>query len=118
MENAPHPVVIRAFRNCRFAVFPSLWPEPCATVTLEAMSCKKAVITSDAGGFPDVVKGDETGIMVPPNDVKALHEAMGYLLENPEVASRMGQKGYGRWKEMFTSEVVVTRIENLYKSLL
>ncbi len=118
IENAPHPVVIQALRNCRFAIFPSIWPESCATVALEAMSCKKAIITSNLGGFTDIVANGETGILVPPNDVMALYQAVRYLLENPTVAIKMGQKGYERWKKMFCPDVVIPRIELLYKSLI
>jgi glycosyltransferase involved in cell wall biosynthesis len=109
---------MQAFRNCRFAVFPSILPEAFGSVVLEAMSCKKALIVSGTGGFPDIVVDGETGILVPPDDVCSLSKAIRYLLENPDVATKMGQRGYERWKELFTPEVVLPQIESLYKSLL
>jgi len=116
VEDAPDDVVMQAYQNCRFAIFPSVWPD-FPTVAIEAMSHKKAIIASRIGGFPDLVVDKETGILVPPNDVEALSDAMRYLLENPEVASTMGQKGYERWRRLFTPEVAVARIEKLYQSL-
>ena len=83
-------------------------------MTLEAMSHKKAVIASRIGGLTDIVADGETGILVPPNNSEALANAMNYLLENPEVADRMGQKGYERWRQFFTPEVVVPKIEQIY----
>lgn len=118
MENAPYEVVMEAYRNCHFAVFPSIWPEPCPTVTFEAMSHKKAIITSKIGGFTDIVVDGKTGILVPPNDSKALTEAMNYLLETPHIAEEMGQKGYERWRQKFTPEIIVPKIEELYQSLI
>lgn len=117
IENAPYKMVAEAYQRCRFAVFPSIWPEPFGLVNLEAMSYKKAVIASNIGGFTDVVVDGETGILVPPGDGEALSQAIKYLLENPDVVEEMGQEGYKRWKENFTPEVVVPKIEELYQSL-
>jgi glycosyltransferase involved in cell wall biosynthesis len=118
MENAPYPFVVEAYRNCRFAVFPSIWPDPCPTVAFEAMSHKKAVIATKTGGFPDIVVDGETGILVPPCDAETLSQAIKYLLENPKIAEDMGHKSYERWKGYFTPEVVVPKVEKLYQSLL
>ncbi|MFC1992475.1 glycosyltransferase family 4 protein [Chloroflexota bacterium] len=118
MENASRATVLKAYQKCRFAIFPSIWDEPLGTVTLEAMSSRKAIITSRLGGFTDVVLDKETGILVPPNDSKALAQAMSYLLENPEVAERMGRRGYEHWRQFFTADRVVPQIEALYQSLL
>jgi len=114
IENAPRELLIEAYRNCRFAVFPSIWPEPFGIVVLEAMSHKKAVIASLIGGLTDIVVDGETGILVPRDDSESIADAIKYLLENPEVADDMGQKGYERWRQLFTPEVVVPKIEQLY----
>lgn len=118
IENASQEVVINAYQRCRFAVFPSIWPDPCPTVAFEAMSHKKAIIASKIGGFTDIVADGKMGILVPPNDAEALSQAMRYLLENSEVAEKMGRKGYERWRQNFTPEVVVPQIEKLYQSLV
>ena len=117
IENAPYDLVKEAYQNCRFAIFPSAWHEPCATVTFEAMSYRKAVITSNMGGFSDIVVDGETGILVPPNDSEALAGAIESLLQTPEVAEEMGRRGYERWKLNYSPEVVVPQIEQLYNSL-
>jgi len=49
---------------------------------------------------------------------QALSQAINYLLENPKVAEKMGQNGYERWKQNFTTEAVVPKIEELYESLV
>ncbi len=116
--DTPHEVVMQAYRSCRFTILPSILPETFGLVALEAMSCKKAIITSDIGGLPEIVVDGETGILVPPNDATALSQAMRYLLENPTVAKKMGQNGYERWKKLYTPEIVLPQIESLYKSLV
>jgi glycosyltransferase involved in cell wall biosynthesis len=118
MADARQEVLLAAYRNCRFTVFPSIWQEPFGMVTLEAMSYKKAIIATRIGGLPDIVIDGETGILVPPGDAEALARAIKYLLENPEVAENMGHKGYERWQRYFTPEVIVPKVEQLYQSLL
>jgi glycosyltransferase involved in cell wall biosynthesis len=118
LENPSVDVIARAYQNCRFAVFPSIWAEPLGMVVLEAMSCSKAVIASNAGGFTDVIVNNRTGILVEPNDVEGLYRSMKNLLNNPETADRMGNNGYKRWKQLFHSDVTLDKIEALYTSCL
>lgn len=114
LKDVPYYSVMQAMSRCRFAIFPSIWPEPFGLVVTEAMSQGKAVIATNTGGFTGIIKDGETGILVPPNDPGALANTMNYLLENPEVAEKMGQKGDERWRHFFTPEVVVPKIEQLY----
>jgi glycosyltransferase involved in cell wall biosynthesis len=118
LENVPREAILEAYPKCRFLVVPSVFPEPFGIVNLEAMSHKKAVIASKTGGLTDIVIDRETGILVTPNDPEALANAIRYLLENPGVADSMGQKGYERWLQTFTPEVVVPQIEKIYQSLI
>lgn len=118
IENAPRDLILQAYDRCRFAVFPSAWPESSSTVILEAMASRKAVVCSDIGGLPELIVDGETGILVPPHDAEALSQTMRHLLQNPESAESMGQSGYKRWQQMFTPEVVTQEIEQLYGSLL
>jgi len=118
VKNAPHDVVMQAMSKCRFAVFPSIFPEPCGTVLFEAMSQKKAVIASHTGGMKDIVVHGETGILVPPNDSDKLAEAIYRLLQNWEMASEMGRRGYERFIANYTPDVVIPKIIDVYDSLL
>jgi glycosyltransferase involved in cell wall biosynthesis len=118
IENAPRGLVLQAYDNCRFAVFPSTWPESSSTVMLEAMASKKAIVCSRVGGLSEVVEDGETGVLVPPGDAEMLSEAISYLLQNPQVAGSMGQRGYERWRQLFTADAVTMEIEKLYESLL
>jgi len=118
VENAPHNIVMQAMSRCSFAIFPSIWPEPFGIVTIEAMMQRKAVIASAVGGFRDVVADRETGILVPRNDPDKLAEAIAYLLERPELTWQMGAKGYQRFIENYTPDVVIPMVLDVYQNLI
>lgn len=118
IENAPRNIVMQAMSRCRFAIFPSIWPDPCPTVAFEAMSCKKAVIASKIGGLKDIVVDGNTGILVPPGDPDSLGEAIFYLLQNPKRGLEMGQSGYERWMKTYTLDAVIPALVDTYEALL
>lgn len=51
---------------------PSIWPDPCPLVVLEAMASKAVVIASEVGGIPEIIKSGETGFLVEPANSAAL----------------------------------------------
>ncbi len=116
-EDAPHGMVMQALHDCRFAVFPSIWPDPCPTVALEAMSQGNAVIASAVGGFKDMVQDGETGLVVPPGDQDALSEAISRLLQEPALASEMGEKGRDRFRQHYALDIVAPQIVEVYQAL-
>lgn len=118
IKNAPRDAVMEAMSKCRFAVLPSISPDPCPTVAFEAMSQKKAVIASSVGGLKDIVVDGKTGILVPPNNSDKLAEAMFRLLQKPEIASEMGQYGYKRFVKNYTPDVIIPQIIDVYESLI
>ena len=74
--------VAKLMRQCDFLVLPSLWENnPC--VLIEAMACGKPVIATSHGGPKEIVK-DYCGIIVPPENVNALAEAIEYMLDNSQ----------------------------------
>lgn len=117
LTNWPHPAIMRAWQRSLIGLAPSIWPEPCATVVLEAMACGRPVIASDIGGMPDMVEHDSTGLLVTPNDPEALAIALKRLLDDRGLARRLGQAGRKRVVR-FQAHTVVPRIEAIYTSLL
>ena len=58
---------------------------------LEAMACGKAVVVSDAGGLPEMVRAGETGLVFPAGDAGALAEQTSTLCDNPDLRVRLGR---------------------------
>ena len=94
-------------------VLPSLC-EGCPNVVLEAMACGTPVIASRVGAVPDIIENDETGIIVEPKDVEGLKKALVRLMENRELAKKMGERGRERVEKEFTWDAVCKKLEKFY----
>lgn len=66
--------------------------EPLGVAIMEAMSMEVPVISTNAGGVPDLLANDH-GIMVPPGDASALAEAITEIGSDPEKAKTLSAKG-------------------------
>jgi len=97
-------------------VLPSLW-EPFGLVLLEAMANGLPIVATDVDGVADVVVDGETGILVPPANPQALAQAILQLVQDPALASRMGQRGWGRCAREFTVERMVARMASVYEEV-
>lgn len=73
-------------------VLPSYW-EGYGIVLLEAMSYGLAVVASDVGAIPEVVKNGHTGLLVPPGDVDALQATISRLLEDAALRRELAENG-------------------------
>jgi rhamnosyl/mannosyltransferase len=79
----------------------------------------KPLISSEIGtGTSFINIADETGIVIPPSDPKALRQAMTYLWEHPEQAVEMGQRAERRYRQFFTADQMVKSYIDLYHELL
>ncbi len=107
------------YKACDVFVLPSnLRSEAFGIVQLEAMCCKKPVISTELGtGTTYVNIHNETGIVVKPNDVEALASAIQYLIDHPEIRTEFGLHGYQRVTEHFSADRMVTDTIRLYEGL-
>jgi glycosyltransferase involved in cell wall biosynthesis len=109
----PHEDVLRLYRSARAVIVPSVWPDPCPTVVLEAMAAGRPVVAAASGGIVDLVDHGRTGILIPPGDSAALALALGAIIDDPVTAAAMGAAGRDRVRS-FTVSSVVRSIEEIY----
>ena len=123
--------VVQVLSHADVFVCPSIY-EPLGIVNLEAMACGAPVVASAVGGIPEVVEDGVTGILVPfepgddpfgsPRDPEAfardLADAVNRLLEDPDLARRMGEAGRRRAVELFSWRAIADRTVRLYHRLL
>jgi glycosyltransferase involved in cell wall biosynthesis len=83
---------------------------------LEAMAMERPVVGTRVEGTAEEVVDGETGILVNARDSKALAEAVGSLLGNPELRQRMGRAGRARVEQHYSLATTADLIENVYES--
>ena len=88
--------------------------EGLGTSLLDAMACGKPVVATTAGGIPEIVEDEVTGLLVPPRDHAALAAAIVRMLKDDEGRRRMGGAGFARVNERFTVERMVERTADVY----
>lgn len=99
------------------SVLPSL-SEGTSNTLLESMAAGIPVIATRVGGNPEVIEDEVSGLLVTPRDSAALAGAMGRLLDDGELALRLGRAGMRRVSEIFSIEGSVNETEHLYQRLV
>ena len=113
----PHAAVMHAWSRSLAGVLPSVGPEACATVLMEAMASGKPAITSTAGGNPDIVEDNVSGLLVQPGDAHGLARAIRTLVADEPLRRRLAA-GALRRAATFKASNVVPRIEAVYRDVL
>jgi glycosyltransferase involved in cell wall biosynthesis len=85
---------------------------------LEYMAAARPVVATDVGGAREAIIEGETGHLVSAGDDAALAARIISLLEEPERAREMGERGRRRVVENFSCEAQLERTEKLYERLL
>ncbi|OBF48582.1 glycosyl transferase family 1 [Mycobacterium sp. 852002-50816_SCH5313054-b] len=103
-------------------VCPSVY-EPLGIVNLEAMACATAVVASDVGGIPEVVRDGRTGSLVHYDADDAagfqagLAEAVNELIADPDKAKRYGEAGRQRCIEDFSWAHAAEQTLEIYRKV-
>jgi glycosyltransferase involved in cell wall biosynthesis len=99
------------------AVMPSL-NEALSNVLLESMAAGAPVVATRVGGTPEALHDGETGLLVPPGDSQAIATAVMRLLDDRELALRLGRAAHDLIARKFSVEQMVRSTEELYLDLL
>ena len=83
---------------------------------LETMFFGKPVIAFRIGGIPEVV--GNAGLLHDFGDVEGMAKSLNHLMESPEIAAQLGQRGRERAEELFTADRVVPQYEALYRRVI
>ncbi|MEG5057231.1 hormogonium polysaccharide biosynthesis glycosyltransferase HpsO [Microcoleus sp. A2-C5] len=92
------------------------WKEQFGHVLIEAMACKIPVIGSDCGEIPHVI-GD-AGLVFPEGNAAVLRDCLQKLMERPEFAADLGDRGYHRAMTNYTNQALAEQLLDFYKELL
>jgi len=113
----PYDEVVRYYLAADLFVLPTLY-EGLPKVVLEAMACGLPVVTTRVSGNTDVVVNGETGVLIEPQSVEQLQDAILNLLSDPEMMRQMGLRGRQRALEKFTWERAAKQVLDVYDEIL
>lgn len=97
--------------------FPSVSEaEAFGLVQLEAMSAGKPVVnTALPTAVPNIARDGKEGLTVPPGEPAAFAAALNQLLDQPDLAARLGQAGKERASSEFSQSLFLSRMQEVYK---
>lgn len=103
----------RLLDSFEFTAMPS-HKETFGIAAIESMARGKAVVASRIGGLPEVVRHQQTGLLVDlrPDEVS---DALNYLLANDAEREQMGALGRTLVKSKFTVQHMADRLESIYR---
>ncbi|MDK1030507.1 MAG: glycosyltransferase family 4 protein [Planctomycetia bacterium] len=106
------------YNHCDVVIYPTIGEEPFGLVPIEGMACEKPVVVSASGGLVESVVDGETGYIVKKADSDALADRIGKLLEDKELATRMGKAGRQRVLKLFTRQRMTRQVVSLYRKAI
>ena len=104
------------FEACSLFVLPS-YHEGMPMALLEAMAHGLAVVSTDAGGIPQVIENGVNGVRVPAGDAARLADAVTALLFHPDEKARLGQAGRKTIEKRFGAKANLERLTDFYVKL-
>jgi glycosyltransferase involved in cell wall biosynthesis len=106
------------YAEAEVAVVPSLY-EGFSIPAVQAMSCGVPLVATTAGALPEVVGRDgETALLVPPGDAAALARAIGRLLDDPGLRTRLSGAALRRAAERYSWEATARATADVYREVL
>ncbi len=128
-EMLPRKEVIQFYTHAAVFCCPSVY-EPFGIINLEAMACETAVVAAAAGGIPEVVVPEETGLLVdlelkegtfepvdPDRFARGLADAINRVALDTALCERFGRNGRKRAEEHFNWDNVAQQTLALYETL-
>lgn len=109
--------LIDIIAKTKLMIVPS-FQETESMVALEAMALGKPVIASNVGGLSETIDDRLTGVLVPPDDIEALAEAIGSLLDNNAERVRIGRAARKSVAQNYDPEMVALSNLRVFEKVL
>lgn len=85
---------------------------------LQALAMRRPVVATRVGAVPEVIRHEETGLLVRPGDPAALADAVTSLLADPHRGATLGMAGRRLVEKEFTLESMLEQLEVVYAEML
>jgi len=108
---------MQIIKSSNIVVIPSRM-ESLPTTVKEAFYLNVPVIGTNVGGIPELIKNNETGILVPPENPSELAQAINELLSDREKSEKLATNGNTFVKNNMTWDVILPKYIKFYEDLL
>jgi len=85
---------------------------------IEYLALKKPVISTDAGGTPEIIENGKNGYLIQKNDPHEIMNKIEFLLDNPSIAKKMGEYGEALIRNKFNLNVMTENFIRLYTHMV
>ncbi|HWE53370.1 MAG TPA: glycosyltransferase family 4 protein, partial [Bryobacteraceae bacterium] len=112
-EGAVNQDRIREFIGSADLFVLASFAEGVPVVLMEAMACEVACVSTIITGIPELIRNGIDGLLVPSSDEHALAEAIGGLIDDPQLRRRLGKAGRVRVTQTFEIDRNVNHLRSL-----
>jgi glycosyltransferase involved in cell wall biosynthesis len=106
----------KVLREVEVGILPS-YEENLPMALIEAMACGKVIISTYAGGIPDLVKNDVNGFLFNAGDVDQLVKLILYVSEKPDDMIKITENNINTIKENFNLDTLSIELNAIYNSI-
>jgi glycosyltransferase involved in cell wall biosynthesis len=84
---------------------------------IEALAAQVPVVATPVGGVSEIIVDNESGLLIPLNDIVALRTRLQSLYENPSLRQRLASAGLARVQARYAEGAVIGKLASLYQEL-
>lgn len=117
LGNVDHVSLAKWFAMSDIYVLPS-FSESFSLTLLEAMSCGLPAVVSNVGGPSEIIENNVNGMLIKPGSVKAIAEAVTFLLDNPDIRSSFGHKARKTIERKYSWHETALQTSLVYKHVI
>jgi glycosyltransferase involved in cell wall biosynthesis len=92
--------------------------EGLCTSVLDALAMRKPVVATTAGGLPEIIRHEATGLLVPPREPEPLADAILRLVRDRELGRRLGEAGRRLVETEFSAQSMVEGTLRVYHEVM
>jgi glycosyltransferase involved in cell wall biosynthesis len=110
--------VIEAVQVCEFIIVPSICYEGFPMAIVEAFACGTPVLCSRLGSMEEIVEDGITGLHFEAGNAQDLAEKAQWLIDNPDIARKMGQNARNEYLAKYTPEKNYEMLMDIYQQAI